>query len=59
MSKTTTVAIYVSDRDKILGWMRGGETFREKIHELILNEEKRMKGGKNNNVRKEETSEEG
>lgn len=45
-AKITTVAMYVSDRDIILSWMKAGETFRDKIHELVqekLNQE--SKGG--------------
>lgn len=51
MQNLKTIAIYESDWNEIQNMMKHGQTFRQKIHELILKE--KLKGG-NENVQKKE-----
>ena len=35
MEKTTTIAIYVEDRDKLIDLCKKNESYRDKIHEIL------------------------
>jgi hypothetical protein len=58
MSELTTIAIYKSDQIELMRMLKKDETFREKIHELILKEKKESEGGNEDGIWKEETTKE-